>query len=64
MQSSLSGAVSQRGEGGGGGGGGGQSGKGQPSAEAFKTSNTDPVPSLEEKARKKARDHFNHGLLI
>ena len=54
MQSSLSGAVSQRGEGGEG-GGGGESGKGQPSAEAFKPSNTDPVPSLEKKARKKKK---------
>lgn len=46
--------------------GGGESGKGQPSAEAFKPSNTDPVPSLEKKARKKKkeRDHFNDGLLI
>ena len=35
--------------------GGGESGKGQPSAEAFKPSNTDPVPSLEKKARKKKK---------
>ena len=38
-----------------GGGGGRESGKGQPSAEAFKPSNTDPVPSLEKKARKKKK---------